>query len=206
MFKQLSLEDQQQLFNGCLLIWKGRFVKVLSVGATYRLFDLADQKEVLVQAPYKDFTPPYKRIGMVNTGGSCIFVMRTPTRQYQVGYSSHNCRYQYLPVNYPDGQGLTRDVVRALTSKAVHDALVGQYPSLKEALSNAAMADGACAFDKQFAVDHARNVFFKDKKVGSVPSNRVGISSIRWNDGQEYLSLLLEKNHEKDLRTVASKL
>lgn len=207
MFNKLSYEDQRQLFLGCLLIWKNKFVFVKSINdRVYRLCDLATQEEVYIQDAYMEMTPPYRRIGMVNANGSCVYVMRAPVKQFQVGYSSHNCKFLGLPVNYPDGVGATRSSVSTLCIKGVYEALTGKYPSLKEAINIAVNSGGACAFDKQFAICSERVIYFRDKKVGILPKNRVGIVSIEWFANQEHLSLLLEKNHEKDLRIVATKL
>ncbi len=208
MFNNLSYGDQKQLFLGCLLIWKNKFVKVMSISDRhlYRLWILQDQKEILVENAYLDFTPPYRRIGMVNVHASCVYVMRKPVRQWQVGYSSSNCQIASLPTHYPEGEVTSRALIKDFTSKTIFDALTNKYPSLKEAVNSAELSDGCFAFDKQFAINFERKVFFRNEVVGALPKNRVGPQSIKWSQEKQYLSLLLENNHEKDLRTVATKI
>ena len=62
--------------------------------------------------------------------------------------------------------------------------------------------EGACAFDKQFALCNRGYVWYKTDKVGSFRRDAKSVNDIKFDANKEHLILLLENNHEKTTPTT----
>lgn len=126
------------------------------------------------------------RIGYINDGGIAKFVKRFPKRLFTVGVNANN-------LNVSGGLRLP-----PLFSKCIHDALFNNYPTLfaawKVVKNNEAVS---VAFDKQFAIDITRTIYYKGRAVGHIPKGYVRKQNIVWFKGFEYCEFLLDMNYEK---------
>lgn len=198
---ELANADIETLYQNCLVIYNGALVRVMAIGyetnpPTFTLLNLSTQKRFTVPFKQEEFKSPEKRIGFVNIMQSCVYVVRLPVRKYHFGIHSNNIELRCPAVYYPNDRSRTKENVKKLTSVEIYNAYAGKYPSLKEATENAAKWKGACAFDKQFCVNHSGDVYYKDTKVGSVENN-----SVKFIEIYSYLEMVLEGNYEKTSRT-----
>lgn len=143
------------------------------------------------------------RIGMVNTErGGVYYIYRVPNRRMQIGMSWNNSKAAFVAGQRGDG-GL--DDIKGFHSTGLADGILGKYPTLRQAIKFARDTEGACAFDRQFAVNQHGQIFYKTQgKVGAVAANGKTIADIKWLEGKEHLSILLENDYEKTVRTLCS--
>lgn len=202
----LSYDDVVNIFQGCLLVRKGSLVKfeeafVYEDRIKVRLFNLNTRKMISVLFRLEDYKAPESRIGYVNEAGNAVFIRRQPRRLYKAGL--HNTNVDTIVPPRPDSGEMVRHSamsVMKFTSKSILDAYHNKYPTLADALVEAKANESAIAFDKQFAVSHFGSVFYKSERVGIVEGG-----AIKFNDGKEYLSTLLDGNYEKDSRNFAAR-
>jgi hypothetical protein len=196
---KLSKNDVEQLYLGCLLRYKGDIVKVYDVLSAdeVEIFKLASQESVIVPFIQSDFTPIAERIGFVNDFPNGVaYISRQPKRLFSVGITSNNTRITLLA-----GILLPRHIV-GFTSLAIVDAINNKYPSLSQALKIVSKESRHCAFDKQFAIDSNRNIYFKSRGiVGYLPKPYRSKERIVWKYGAEMYQFLLEPRHAKTVRT-----
>ncbi len=201
MAGELTLADQIQQYNDCLILYKGKPHKVKQIAGEIKLLDLLTQRTKLVTFKLADFTAPFMRLGFVNLDETAIYVARKPARMYLVGVNRNNSTAAFCA-----GASSPGDVLgiqhKALDFDTVEHAnmLLGHYPKLGDAIKRAETFGGCVAFDKQFAVDSRHLVFYKGKKCGEVVRGKVV-----FNKDLEYLSILLDGNYEKATRTFGKK-
>lgn len=190
--------DFHQLCQDALFWYKKDVIRVCGLdGGEISIFYLKNRKTILIPyAEHEKFTPVIERIGMVNIRKSCVFVSRTTARQYLVGVASSNVQINHLPVDYPLDVRRTLDEVKGFKSPELIAAINNDYPPLPEAYKKAVEWVGACAFDKQFAIDSKGNVFFKTKAVAVYKDD-----VLVYKKGFEHLGCLLENCYEKTSRT-----
>lgn len=192
----LSLQDQIQQYGNSLILYKGKPHKVKSITGEVKLLDLKTQRTKLVAFDLEKFQPVVLRLGYVNSENNAVFVARKPMRQFCTGIKSDNCS-----IGGNRGMSTQFDMrtselrVKQFDTPEVYDMLMGHYPSLKSAAKEAHDLMCSIAFDKQFAIDAAWNIFYKDTKVGSYD----GVKII-FNKSHEYLSILLDGKYEKATR------
>lgn len=194
--REMSIEDIQQKYEGSVVMFEKRPVLFKKVAGDYscRIFDLMAQKEEQVLFSMKSFLPPAPRIGMVNINGSVVYVVRNAIRRYKLGLSRENISVQALPVDYPDGRAANYiALVGSLERKELGEALLNKYPTLREAVRRVSQFSGACAFDKQFAVDSEGEILYKTQAVGRLENGK----DIVFSKGFEHLAILLNKGYEK---------
>lgn len=192
----LSIADIHQLYEGALFIRKGHLIKVAHVdGRVLSIYNLKTKKTEEVVFMADEYKPLANRIGMVNIGKSVLFLTRTTMRQYSLGITPHNSDIQSLPVDYPLGKAKTLALLKNFKAIEILYAYENQYPTLIQAYEKAQEYMGACAFDKQFAVDWNGGVFYKTNRVG-----KVGSGIILFDTGYEHLDILLENGYEKTSR------
>jgi len=194
--REISIEDIQQKYEGSVVMFERRPVLFKKIAGDYscRIFDLMAQKEEQVPFEMKKFLPPAPRIGMVNINGSVVYVVRNAIRRYKLGLSRENISAQAAPVPYPDGRAASYiGLVQTLERKELGEALLNKYPTLREAARRVSQFEGACAFDKQFAVDSEGEVIYKTKVVGNLLNGK----DIEFIKGFEHLAILLNKGYEK---------
>ncbi|KWH03707.1 hypothetical protein WT58_24035 [Burkholderia territorii] len=194
--REISIEDIQQKYEGSVVMFEKRPVLFKKIGRDYtcRIYDLMAQKEEQAEFSMKSFLPPAPRIGMVNIGGSVVYAVRNAVRRYKLGISRENLSVQALAVEYPDGRAANYiQNVLSLERKELGEALLNKYPSLREAVRRVSQFEGACAFDKQFAVDSHKTIFYKTQAVGLLLNGK----DIVFDKGWEHLNILLNKGYEK---------
>lgn len=188
---EMGLADVQQKLEGSILMYNKKpilFQKVDGNLRTCRIYDLMAQKEEIVEFDEKMFHPPIPRIGMVNIGGSVLYVKRSAIRRYKLGLCAENLLINDIyGVAYPErAEGLKREI-RGLRSKELAQSLLKKYPTLRQAFKRIRQFDGACAFDKQFAVTHDGSLIYKEQIVGSHD-----FDTISFKDDFQHLSILVK--------------
>jgi len=200
VLEKLSRDDIQQQYLGNLVFCKGQPVYVDDVDRDCNCHIVHIKTGGFSWEPFSlaTFKAPISRLGMMNIRNSAVYLSRIPVRRMNIGLNRENLVVNLLPVDYPERDYVTTDEVRTLCCKQWIDVFEGKYPSLAEALKTSKDNRGACAFDRQFAVDKNGNVFYKTKKVGSA-KGITEVKDITFDAEFVYLSLLLEGNHEKTI-------
>jgi hypothetical protein len=187
---EMGLGDVQQKLEGSILMYNKKpilFQKVDGNLRNCRVYDLMAQKEEIVEFDEKMFHPPIPRIGMVNIGGSVLYVKRTAIRRYKLGLCSENLLISEIGgVAYPERAEALKREIRGLRSKELAQSLLKKYPTLRQAFKKVRQFDGACAFDKQFAVTHHGYLVYKEQIVG-----KHDFETISFLEGFEHLSMLV---------------
>lgn len=197
---EIDVADVRQMYEHTIVMKGSKPVYISRVGdrGEVRFTDLLSNKKDVVEFTLKTFTPPAaRRLGMINVEGSVVYASRLPVRRYKVGLAYENLIVKSLDVEYPEGKEHTVERVRGLQSTEIAEAMLNKYPTLKEALATVAKFGGAVAFDKQFAVDARRRVYYKTKRVGNVPPGVNECAGIVFDAGNEQLGMLLDGNYEK---------
>lgn len=206
----LAYQDIVQQYHRTVVLYKGEPVNVTAVGedmpTKVRVLDLLQQKTRTVQFNLVDFTPPTFRIGMVNIGGSCLYVVRKPVRKMQVGVNSSNCNVSHIPeAKYLEGAGECMSQVSKFTGVEIGNAIKGIYPSFEECLDFIKNFRGTMAWDRQFAIDCRRQVFYRTALVGNLPRNCTKADKIQFAKGYEHLDILLGDNCDQTLQASRTK-
>lgn len=203
---EISVADIEQLFCGTLVLYKGQPVlfKSITHERVAILFVLLHGKDIRVKFVLNDFGAPRGRIGFVNHGGSASYVIRRPRRQYAVGVTRANSDIKLLPYLDVNRREIIRKDLREFNNKAVHSAMMNDYPKFSEALERAKETNGACAFDKQFAIGFDNRVWYKESYVGKLPEGKKSMKDIVFPKEYEYLKLPLLQEHGKVERTFES--
>lgn len=198
---EMSVADLTRDLVNCVVMHKNKPVKVQMIAGDGKVhfLDLLSQKKGSAPFTLKAFAAPL-RVGFVNFFGGCYYVARMPVRRYYMGLHRQNFQIKALPCDYMPG---VQDKISGLDSVELAQAMMGQYPTLLEALTEAKLTASCCAFDKQFAVDHKQRVFFKESIVGVV-GRYVNKPKIIWAKGMEHFENLLDGNYEKALRNTWS--
>lgn len=204
--ERLEVGDIDQLYRNSLILYKNKPVYVEQVNreGECTILDISTNRARVVKFSFKDFAPPARRLGFINLLGSVVYAARNPVRRYKVGINVENTRVVSLDVSYPSGGGRTVDRAYTFRCPEVADALFNKYPSLEEAIKQVTEINGACAFDKQFAVDSRQRIWYKTQIVGTVKVGAKTADDIIFNDGFEHLINLLDGNYEKSIRSIGS--
>lgn len=200
---EVPVEDLRRDFVGCVVMFGNKPVHILSVArdGTVSYRDMFSQREAHAPFTIKDFCKPVPRVGFVNILNSVMYISREPVRKYFMGVNPQNVTCKaILGLDYPSGAQATKARAAALGIPEVADAIMGKYPSLADACKKVKKFGGACAFDKQFCITAESNIFYKGDKVGVCPLNAKGSADIQWNEGKQYLSILLDGKHEQTVR------
>lgn len=200
----ISIEDIFQLYNGSVCLYKGEPVKVVEILGRNEIVlrSLEFSKKFSVKFSFDYFSAPIGRIGFVNHGNLAVYVTRRPLRQWAVGLKNSNikCRLPLIKVDieHLDKLKAIRDVGK-MELKAMAMSLKNNYPSFADALKLAVNKKGVFAFDKQFAVDYERNIYYKTRHVGRVPRG-TNLEKTVFTPGNDYLLLPLIQHYEKTIR------
>ena len=191
-------EDLQQLYQNSIVLFMNKPVYVEAIGRNRSLliYDLIKQRSKQIKFSVNTVKPPTMRIGMVNIAGSVVYVTRMPVRKYKVGYTVENLKFHTLEVNYPAGKAETKHRLMSLKAPELADSMFNAYPSIDEAATLAEEIDGAYAFDRQFAVDSRRRLWYKTKIVGGVPRNAKEVSDLAFNAENKHLIQLLGEKYD----------
>jgi len=196
---EINARDAITMYAGSLLLYKGSPVKVKTIDENLKVnyTDLETGRSGTVQFNYENFKPVVGRVGYVNHGGHAFYVMRSPSRVYKVGLATDNTKFKYID-HHRHHPTFVRalDKVCAFTSGSYVNAIANDYPTLSVSLRVAKESGGSCAFDKQFAVDFERNIYFKGKVVGAIPGRYSTKSRIEFLPEFAFLSFPLEASRE----------
>jgi hypothetical protein len=193
----ISDQDKIQQFQDTLILYKGKPCKVKQIGPKIKIFNLVTQRPSFVEFSLKEFAPPSLRLGFVNIDEAAVYVSRKHIKQFQIGLSKSNCSFFVNDNMYvPDRRGAIHKLA-SLECPEFSDMLFGHYPKLEDAFAQAKEFKGAVAFDRQFAIDCRKQVFYKRWFVGYYEGGK----KIVFDDKYQYLSLLLNGEYEKAKRT-----
>lgn len=201
MAEVLNLADARQLYANSLLMYKGKPSFVLNINADFnaRIRDLASGREHTVAFNTNDFKAVGNRLGFVNINCSAVFIFRKPVRLYSVGITQNNLGTSYSRDCFMGGNANTVvGLISTLQVNSLVDTIEGIYPEFGEAYQLAKDFEGSYAFDRQFSVDCRSNIFYKNNWVGVATGKT--IDKIVFNNGYEYLNLILGNIDEKDPR------
>lgn len=202
---EIDVADVRQMYEHTVVMKGSKPVYVSRVGerGEVRFTDLLSNKKDVVEFSLKTFLPPAaRRLGMINVCGSVVYASRIPVRRYKVGFSTENINVKHLDVEYPEGADATLLRIKKLECPEIAEAMLNKYPTLEKALKTVEKFGGAVAFDKQFAVDARKRVWYKTKRVGKVPDGVTECAGIVFDKGHEHLSILLDGNYEKAIRAA----
>jgi hypothetical protein len=209
MYNDLNYEDKVQLFRGATLIYNGRLVKILKVteGGGLVYFDLKDQKQrTTTKANFDKIANPSKRLGMINIQGGVIYAMRMPVRQYSVGFTSTNVRFETLPGGFLDRERDVLATLAPLQCRELWECYFSQYPSIEECISYVKEFGGAKAFDKQFAISDGLSVWYKASFVGEIPEKAKSFKEIKFKSAFSYLPVLMENLNANSVKDIGIKI
>lgn len=201
-----SREDLIQMFVDSVCIHKNKPYYIHSINPKHVALctSLMDQTRVSLPIDEESFTAPTQRLGYVNIHGGFIYTSRKPIRRYKVGISSENFQYKAGDVGFAHGMAHAKDVLKTLSSKELGNCILGKYPKFREAIESIVVGDGGVAFDRQFAVDAAFQILYKNSVVGSVKKNAKTVKDITFFGGCEHLSTLLDGNYEKTVSGIGA--
>jgi hypothetical protein len=198
----MPIEDIKRDLVGTLISYKGipNYVLGIEDNKALRITEIGSFIEKKV--PYTEVSSLRGRIGMVSDeAGQVYYVSRLPARKLFIGLNSAVMNYARVyeirngPRNHLD------DLVN-FRLRSLSNAIMGEYPSIPDALKVAKDFKGAMPFDRQFAIDFNRNIYYKDGRiVGKLPEKGTTVHHIRLVKACEYLRPLLENICEKTVRT-----
>lgn len=201
---EISIEDIESLFCKSLVLYKGAPVlfKSITMNREATLLLLEHGKDIKVKFLLEDFSAPRGRIGFVNHGGLAHYFSRKPQRQYVVGVNGRNIAVKTINYLNAERQIVANKEIRDLDKKAIHAAMLNQYPKFSEAFAQAIKTGGVVAFDKQFAVGSDGIVWYKAIRVGTHSLDKqASLKNIVFLKEYEFLQLPLLQNHGKTTKT-----
>lgn len=204
---ELSLNDIETMYVGSIVMYQNKPVLFKAIAGDLKVtaVDLASGKKEYVPFDRKMFKPHLGRIGYINQGGHAFYTMRMPSRRFSIGITRTNTRMAYVEKHKFDDSFLRAiDKVHNLQANGWASCFANKYPKLADAIKIAAASQGSCAFDKQFAVDRDRVIYYKGKAVGNIDARCSTLKRITFKEGFEFLQILLEPNYEKTARTFSS--
>lgn len=189
--ERVSIEDLRTFWKGCVAVFQGEPVFVIGVGdrREAKVKRLRDGSITTIDLTKEDLIPPDGRLGFVNLNGTVIYTQRRPVRKFMMGINDQNLHVRMLKeyLRYEAGE-----IHRlSTTSMEFYRTLKGEYPSLPEAIDQVKTFGGAVAFDRQFAVDEDRNLYYKMYRVGKVGRGCVDKRGLILNPGHEFLKSVI---------------
>lgn len=199
----MNLADLHNMYYHSLILHRNKPCKVMDINdrGDVLLWDLNDQRSKKVKWDEKNFQAPTRRLGMVNINNTVVFANRIPVRKYWVGLHRNNIEVNSLLNEAYGDPTVAKEQVKLLQDKAVADALFNRYPSFEEAYETVSMWKMAVAFDKQFAIDTRKAIWYKRDIVGKARGKT--IDTIEFDKNKQHLSLLLNGEWKKPLSRVS---
>ena len=205
---RISIEDLRQYWKGCVAIHKNQPVLVINIGQkdddkfTAQVKNLKDGSISRIDLKDDhDLLPPDTRLGYVNLNGLVVYTSRTPARRYMMGINDTNLKVSKLTDYFRYERGEIHEL--STSSMEFYRTLMGEYPTLEEAIDQVKTFGGVCAFDRQFAVCENKHVYYKTRKVGSVGRGAIDERGIKFSAGREYLkSVIRNFNYDEAARTL----
>lgn len=169
--QEISLADQRQMFQNCLVlyntdpVWIGHIGDGCRADCTFignneeRVLDLRDEKF--------DFTPV--NTGYVNLQGYSFFLSRTTRRQWKQGLSPDNVSIKYNVMYGDNGrfEGAYHRL-KGLNCRPIYNTVKNIYPTLEQAIESFEDMVREVAFDRQFSVNYLGQLYYKGSLVGAV--------------------------------------
>lgn len=201
----ISAADLDQLYAKSIIMYKGRPARVLHVDRNkdMHMLGLISGKKNIVPFKQADFKPSLGRIGFINNNGHAFYAVRNPSRRFSIGLTTSNVAVHVLE-HRNDRWRVAYDQVMSMNVRGWGQALLNDYPTFRDAITIAKENGGSCAFDKQFAVDSNRNIYFKQKRVGVIPSRMSTTGRILFDAPYQFLEILVENHYDKTVRTFAA--
>lgn len=189
--ERVSIEDLRTFWKGCVAVFQGEPVFVIGVGdrREAKVKRLRDGSISTIDLTKEDLQAPDGRLGFVNLNGTVIYTQRRPVRKFMMGINDQNLHVRMLKeyLRYEAGE-----IHRlSTTSMEFYRTLKGEYPSLEEAIDQVKTFGGAAAFDRQFAVDEDRYLYYKMYRVGKVGRGCVDKRGLILNPGYEFLKSVI---------------
>lgn len=207
MDNDVALGDLITYFKNTVCMINGRPAYVIRISDDKEFFykDLLSNENRVMEFNPKKIKAPDARLGMININGVAYYMQRRPVRRYQMGITKENCVIHGLDgVDYRNA-GLNNEALNRIDSSEVANALMGDYPSFADALERVKTFGGVVAFDRQFAIDENRRIYYKKAVVGKVPRMVTSAEHIQFTEGFEYLSCVVNGiTHEKIARSIAN--
>lgn len=207
MDKNVSFKDLRQAYLHTVCLWNGVPVYVVGI-ATNRAFqikDLKTNKTTIEEFDHTKLKSPLGRLGMVNRNGAAYYLVRSTARVYQMGINSNNVVVEHIPNTPYDRFGLNRQTMTETCLSEVADTLMGIYPSFNNALEAVKTFGGIVAFDRQFAIDENRALWYKNHRVGSIPRGAASSDDVVFSNRYKHLSCVIgEISNEKIVRSIRS--
>lgn len=197
---EMPYKDLLRDFLNCVVMYKNKpvYIQAVTPKGVVLYTDLITQKLGETVFTMKAFSSPLRRLGYVNVGLYCGYVVRNPVRKFFMGLSRGNTVVQVPTVDYRVDVGALMASVKSLSTVEVGRALLDIYPTFKQACTQVKSFGGVCAFDKQFAIHETGTVFYKNVIVGkSSMFVRGTVKDIQFNEGYRHLAKLFRNTDEK---------
>lgn len=202
MDKLVSLNDLRTFFEKQLVSHKNIPVYVARINEekVARAVNLLTQKTFNIEN-VGEIIPLPRRIGNVNIDGGVIYVQRQPVRVMQMGVNGNNTKASCVPGSYLEGRQQD-DAKRKLfrfDCLELGEAVMDNYPTLKECIKHVKEFGGGMAFDKQFTITDEFHIYYRTARVGKLPKTCSTVERIEFEEGFKHLSILLGGAYAKDL-------
>ena len=205
---RVTVEDMRTFWKGCVCLYNGDPVLVISVGnkdgggfpAQIKRLKTGEIEKILIDDD-RVLQPPDSRLGFVNLNGLVIYTSRAPVRRFMMGINDGNLKSRKLIDYFRYERGEIHTL--STSSMEFYRTLVGDYPTLTQAVEQVKTFGGACAFDRQFAVCEEKYVYYKDRKVGRLLRGAIDARGIEFMPGREYLKSVIGKfDYDEAARTL----
>lgn len=207
MDKDVTYKDLRQAYLHTVCMWDGDPVLVqgISTDRDFQIKNLKTNRSTIERFDHNKLKSPLGRLGMVNRNGLAYYIVRSTARVYQMGINSANIVATYFRHVPYARVGLDTIQMREVAISEVADTLMGNYPTFQEALETVKTFGGVVAFDRQFAIDEIRRVFYKSTCVGGAGSGCRTADEIQFHNDYKHLSCVIgEISNEKIVRSIRS--
>jgi hypothetical protein len=191
---RVSNEDLRQYWKATACLIKGVPSFVIEIIRAEEQGKLrVHYRDLTTMVPKRELISPNEishvnnRLGFMNSNGLCAYISRTPVRKYMMGLSDGNIR-----VERPGRMDYRRDLHDfSVQSREFADMINGKYPTIKQSLDIIKDFGGAVAFDRQFAIDEERNIYYKAQIVGKAGRGTIDRRGLVFKPEFEYLKSVI---------------
>lgn len=192
--ERLSLADQVQQYQNCLIKYKDEIAYVLDIGAGgFNIRYAENRTDEIVPFEQDKFKPIETRLGFINANGAVFQAERIPCRRYHVGLCNKNVLFSISSCDNSRDVNImhvSTEISLDLTHPAFIKTVNNEYPPFKLALEQAKDLKGAVAFNRQLAIDHSDRAVYRDKVVGRVLKGAKSAMDIVFSKNFAYLTML----------------
>lgn len=197
---EISHDDQCQLYLNNLVDYNGKLMLVRDIyDGIFTCRTAGNPAEVKDIRFEKDLFKAPRRIGYINTPEGALFLSRLPRRLYGIGLNRNNTEIIKNDVVMPKAY-----FEYIVSKEGIAEAYSNKYPTFYKAYQLAKEKQTTVAFDRQFAIDFQRNIYYKGSVTGVLPKGYVRKLNIQWFAGFEFCEYTLNANYEKTVRTFAN--